>query len=62
MPDTPLEAEEYDTYGTEIDTEDEPEPTGASPASNPRPWILAGLVLLVVFAASIALGFSSLVG
>ena len=61
MPDTPLEAEEYDTYGTEVDTEDEPEPAGSSPASNPRPWILAGIVLFVVFVASIVLGFSSLV-
>ena len=62
MHETPLEAEEYDTYGTEVDTEDEPEPAGTSPASNPRPWILAGLILLVVFVASIALGFSALLG
>jgi hypothetical protein len=47
----PLRPDEHE-YRTQVDTEStSAEPAGsASPAAEPRPWIIVGLVLLVVFA------------
>jgi hypothetical protein len=55
MSGSPLRPEELDDYGTDVATDDDPpERPGVSPAAEPRPWLVLGLVLLVVFLAILA--------
>ena len=58
MPDTPLRPDELETYKTDVQTEDEPEPAGVTPGSDARPWVVVGLALLVAFVVVILLALA----
>jgi hypothetical protein len=56
MPDTPLRPDELDTYRTDVQTaEVADEAPAGTPGADARPWIVVGVVLLVVFVAAIVL-------
>ena len=61
MPDTPLRPDELETYKTDVETASEAtDDTGLTPASDARPWMALGLVLLVVFVLALLVAVSFL--
>jgi hypothetical protein len=59
MPDTPLRPDELPTYKTDVETDAEaPDPTVPSPGGDPRPWMVAAIVLLVLFVAVLVAWFA----
>jgi len=56
MPDTPLRPDELETYKTDVQTDDvAPETPAPTPGTDSRPWIVIGVVALVVFVLLIVL-------
>jgi hypothetical protein len=54
MPDTPLRPDELDTYKTDVATDaEDPDPRVPTPGGDARPWLVLGLVLLVVFVVAL---------
>jgi hypothetical protein len=63
MPDTPLRPDELDTYKTDVQTDAEAADSSApTPARDSRPWIVLGLVLLVVFLLTLVVAISFALG